>query len=486
MILNQLGNLFFMSFSGLPPKIIGCGDNNFDGLNDIEVCDKYEKIKKNINGSTCDPQLEYDFKSINVEFQYLCNDRIIMKNCISLEIIGVISGSLLGGLLSDKIGRRRIILFAITGSCIFGGLVSLTYGLIDFVIFRCGIGFFNGASLAVLPVYIIEMINKKDRLWIMNVITWAPTAVIFSILAYIAKDWRILAQMSSGLAIPGILLVWFVEESPRWLIQKKKIEKARQSLKNICKINYGKKINIDEVVDEVITSELIKQKESIIKNKKNYSFKHLYCTWKFTGYSITLILIFFTGSFSKYGIVYNMENVSGSPYMNVILIGLLRYFMNLSVAFCDVNFKNLGRRHIMITFILGITISAIIIGIFNILEKTSEYGLFIRILQISIVGFTSQFYVIGALCSAELFPTPIRNMANGQLQFFSRIGTVLSPYLFYLPYPYILLCLLTLLTATVFYFIIPETKGIPLPENMPPLKGDKKCNEELKKMIEVR
>ncbi|CEF69698.1 Solute carrier family 22 member 15 [Strongyloides ratti] len=467
----------------LPPKIVRCGDIEFDGLSEKEICNEYEKIKNNVNGSICDPEIEYEFKSVNVEFKYLCSDRIKMKNCISLEIVGVILGSLIGGLLSDKVGRKRIILFAITGSCVFGFLVSFTYGLTDFVIFRCVIGFFNGASLAVLPVYIIEMINKKDRLWILNVITWAPTAVIFSMLAFIAKDWRILARISSGLAIPALILVWFVEESPRWLIQQKKIEKSRESLKKICKINYGKKVNIDEVVDEAIKDELIKHKESIIKNKTSYSFKHLYSTLEFTGYSIALILIFFTGSFSKYGIVYNMENVSGSPYMNVILIGLLRYVMNLSVAFCDVKFKAIGRRHIMITFILGITISTIIIGILNNIGKSIEYGWLIRILQISVVGFTSQFYVVGALCSAELFPTPIRNMANAQLQFFSRIGTVVSPYLFYLPHPYISLCLLTLITATVFYFIIPETKGIPLPENMPSLKSDKENNEELKNMI---
>uniref|UniRef100_A0A0K0F1S3 Solute carrier family 22 member 15 (inferred by orthology to a human protein) n=1 Tax=Strongyloides venezuelensis TaxID=75913 RepID=A0A0K0F1S3_STRVS len=483
MIVNQLGNLFFMSFSGLPPKLLRCGDTSFDGLSDQEACIQYDNIIKNGNNTTCQPEMEYVFRSVNVEFNYLCNDRIKMKNSISIEIVGFIIGSLVGGFLSDRIGRRHVIFFGICGSCIFGLLVSFSQGLVDFIVFRCVIGFFNGISLAVLPVYIIEMINKKDRLWIMNVITWAPTAVIFSILAFIAKDWRILARLSSGLAIPAICLVWFVEESPRWLIQKNKVDRARESLRKICLINFGKTKNIDEIVDESITAELKKQRKSILQNNKSYTFKDLYSTWEFAGYSITLVLVYFTGSFAKYGIVYNMENVSGSPYLNLIFIGLSRYAMNLSVAACDIKFKSLGRRHIMITFILGMALSTIIIGVLRSLGMAADCRLLIRILQIGIVGFTSQFYLIGALCSSELFPTPIRNMGNGQLQFFSRIGTLLAPYLFYLPYPYVSLSILTLFTGAMFSYFIPETKGKPLPESMPTLRN--KNDQELKEMIKA-
>uniref|UniRef100_A0A0N4ZJY7 MFS domain-containing protein n=1 Tax=Parastrongyloides trichosuri TaxID=131310 RepID=A0A0N4ZJY7_PARTI len=456
-----------MTFSGLPPKIVSCGEKKFDNWNDKEICQFMDDPIKN---ETCTPSVKYDFKSINVDFKIYCKDKIHIKNAISIETVGIILGSIFGGIYSDRNGRRKAIMYGILGSSFFGFMCSLSYAFLHIVVYRSLIGFCNGITLAVLPVYMIEMIGKKDRVWIMNVITWAPTAVMFSIIAYFAQDWKTLARVSAFLALPALFLIWYVEESPRWLIQHKKVDEAFLSLKRICTINKKFEDN-EDIIRDALNEEMKRLDEQFSRNK-NYSFRHLYYTWDFVKYSLALIALFFTASFSKYGIVYNMEQVYGSPYLNVILIGLSRYVMNLTVAFCDKKFKNLGRKHILTSFILGIAVAASIIGTLISYKVEEYFSEMIRVLQISIVGFTSQFYVIGAICSAELFPTPIRNMANGQLQFFSRIGTVLSPYMFYLTVyddsaPYFVLLVLTFTTVISFYFFIPETKGKPLREGMP-------------------
>ena len=46
----------------------------------------------------------------------------------------------------------------------------------------------------------------------------------------------------------------------------------------------------------------------------------------------------------NYSLLYNMDKLSGSLYLNGIFMGLFRYSMNLSIAFLDLRFKRLGRK----------------------------------------------------------------------------------------------------------------------------------------------
>uniref|UniRef100_A0AC35UDA2 MFS domain-containing protein n=1 Tax=Rhabditophanes sp. KR3021 TaxID=114890 RepID=A0AC35UDA2_9BILA len=154
------------------------------------------------------------------------------------------------------------------------------------------------------------------------------------------------------------------------------------------------------------------------------------------------------------------------------LIAGSRYVLNLIIATADINFKWLGRRVILITFLSCITLSFLIIALFHIIGIIKNVEMLVRVLQIGIVCFTAQLYASGAVLSSELYPTAIRNMGYSVVQVSSRIGGILSAYLFYLSsigdsIPYLLLASLTFITTISFFFTIPETKGKPLNEKMP-------------------
>ena len=46
--------------------------------------------------------------------------------------------------------------------------------------------------------------------------------------AYFIRDWRYLHFATAGLIIPQLLLWWWVPESPRWLITRRKWRKFSQ------------------------------------------------------------------------------------------------------------------------------------------------------------------------------------------------------------------------------------------------------------------
>lgn len=60
-----------------------------------------------------------------------------------------------------------------------------------------------------------------------------------------------------------------------------------------------------------------------------------------------VINIFFhrvTTSVISYGLMFNFEKLAGSPFLNTIIIGSMRYGINIIVALIDIRFMWAGRR----------------------------------------------------------------------------------------------------------------------------------------------
>ncbi|VDM26829.1 unnamed protein product [Toxocara canis] len=67
--------------------------------------------------NACVPELEYQFLSANVEFDYLCGEGKTVKNSISIQMFGILMGTIIFGQLSDSFGRRTVCINFI--SCYF-------------------------------------------------------------------------------------------------------------------------------------------------------------------------------------------------------------------------------------------------------------------------------------------------------------------------------------------------------------------------------
>ncbi|KAF1758892.1 hypothetical protein GCK72_015352 [Caenorhabditis remanei] len=80
-----------------------------------------------------------------------------------------------------------------------------------------------------------------------------------------------------------------LEESPRWLVQKGKMDEARRLLVKIRKIDRLYSEEFEKDLDEVLRIEAEKHAKSN-KKKKKYTFIHLFCTWKMMAQTLTFIV----------------------------------------------------------------------------------------------------------------------------------------------------------------------------------------------------
>lgn len=163
------------------------------------------------------------------------------------------------------------------------------------------------------------------------------------------------------LSFPCLLSFSFVQESPRWLIQAGRIDDARRVLKKIMAVDGDHSEHSWSELEEMLANEQKKQEERT-KKRKNYDFRHLF--WNKYMASVTMImwLGMFSTSFTNYGFVFNIEKLSGSLYINALLMGSLRWVLNIVFGLADLKFKNLGRKQIHL--ISKLTISACVFSIF--------------------------------------------------------------------------------------------------------------------------
>uniref|UniRef100_A0A183BKY1 MFS domain-containing protein n=1 Tax=Globodera pallida TaxID=36090 RepID=A0A183BKY1_GLOPA len=152
-------------------------------------------------------------------------------------MVGVIFGSVLFGFLSDSYGRRKIMLIALILCILSMVATSFTNDLLSFTIVRFFVNFFNAGTIVILVVFTSEHYPKKHRFCLTNVINWSHNYVIFAIMAWAAGDWRTLQRVSAAFAIPCILILAFLSESPRFLVQCRRMADAKAAILRMHRID---------------------------------------------------------------------------------------------------------------------------------------------------------------------------------------------------------------------------------------------------------
>ncbi|QAY59340.1 MFS transporter [Microbacterium protaetiae] len=200
----------------------------------------------------------YDIFDINVSFVQTCVQ--LVPGCTPesalaslplptlLNLVGYVVGTLVLSPLSDRIGRRNMLLITmlITG---LGSLYTALAGdYVNFTISRIVTGIGIGADLAIVNTYIGEVSPKQSRakfttvifimsalgaffgIWLGLFLTTAPepwpAGLPFAL--GLETGWRWMYAIGAILAVIAIVLRFQLPESPRWLLQRGRIAEAEK------------------------------------------------------------------------------------------------------------------------------------------------------------------------------------------------------------------------------------------------------------------
>ncbi|TDB59794.1 sugar porter family MFS transporter [Arundinibacter roseus] len=195
---------------------------------------------------------------------------------VSIALIGTVIGALFGGLPADKYGRRNslfLVAMLYLVSAIGSALVSDWF---LFLIFRFIGGVGVGISSVVAPMYISEIAPPSRRgrlvaLFQFNIVL----GILVSYLSNYALEgigenaWRWMLGVEAFPAILFMASLFFIPESPRWLILKRgKIEEARAILSTTD----------EDEANTVVTAILNSHRESDSTTSFTDLFKPIYKT----------------------------------------------------------------------------------------------------------------------------------------------------------------------------------------------------------------
>ncbi|CAP35928.2 Protein CBG18487 [Caenorhabditis briggsae] len=453
----SMANVTLMVFAGATPTVIGCDNTT------ISDCHEFESFK---NASKCsNPVLEYQFESVQVEFNYICDKAKMVKNTITVQTFGIVVGAAIFGQISDSFGRRKTLIISSMGSALFNLIASYSSNLFYFALWRFFSGIFAGGVSVVQMVYLIENVPRYHRMWIQNTFTWSPNYIIFAYFAWLAQDWRTLLIVVSAASALSVLVLLLLEESPRWLVQKGKIEEARRLFIKIRKIDRLYSEDFEKDLDEVLRIEA--EKEEDAKMTKN---THLFICAAHGKCWDKQPLFCICSSMTMYALLFNMEKLSGSIYWNGAIIGATRWIINITVSLADYKLQWFGRK---MSVTLSTVITLICLSGIIVFMKT---GNVLSIGTNLIISMCAQLFLSKYLIVNELYPTAVRNLAMSAVSTMCRVGAMFSPQLFYLSdiaewIPYAVLIGFQFVDLLIFSLFIPETKGVHLENHLPSKHG---------------
>ena len=157
---------------------------------------------------------------------------------VSCALVGALLGAMGGGALADRFGRRRVII-ATAALFVAGALGTAVSSTVAWLIAgRIVVGIAIGVASFTTPLYISEVspVAIRGRLVSINQLALTCGIVVSYLVDYALVDIRGWRWMFGLAAVPAAVLcagMWWLPESPRWLVGQQATDRARAALRRI-------------------------------------------------------------------------------------------------------------------------------------------------------------------------------------------------------------------------------------------------------------
>jgi SP family arabinose:H+ symporter-like MFS transporter len=389
----------------------------------------------------------------------------------SSAIIGCIFGAMFAGWASDKLGRKRVLVYTAILFAVSAIGAAFPANLTQFAIFRFIGGLGIGAASMVSPLYITELAPAKIR---GKLVSYYQLAIVIGILVIffvntliqgsgdeswnVEYGWRYM--MASGV-LPAVLFLvalFFVPESPRWLAKE---GRQKEALGILSSINGAEKAG--EILREVMDT--LNEEQGTLRELFTGRFKKAI----FVG----IVLSVFSQVQGINAIMYYAPEIfkavgtgTDAAFQQTVIIGIINVlFTFVAIQWVDKQ----GRKSLLLFGGAGMGLSLIMVGLAFHFGWTG-YGL-LGFILLYIASFAASYGPVTWVVISEIFPIKMRGVAMSvatlALWIAVYVVTQMFPILLEQAGPAVTFWIFGAMSLLAFLFVlfqVPETKEKTLEE----------------------
>ena len=331
---------------------------------------------------------------------------------IAIVSLGAIFGALFGGPLSDKFGRKKIVLSSSLLFIISAIGLSLSNSVGELISWRALVGVAIGVSSATAPLYIAELAPRYMRGALVTLNQLAITigilgSYLIGLLFVESHSWRMMFVIAAIPAALQFIIMSFFPESPRYLTKERKFDEALKILKRFRGSEDDAKLEIAHI-EKMSQQRKAHWKELFGKRVGPALLAGVGLTVIQQVTGINTIIYYAPTIFQFAGYTSDHAALLATTWVGVV--NVLMTFVAIYLL------DKVGRKPLLQFGLGGMVVSLIVLGIgfhTDALPQGALGTIAIICLFVYIGSFAYSLGPGGWLINSEIYPLHIRGMAMG-------------------------------------------------------------------------
>lgn len=404
-------------------------------------------------------------QTVATEMNFVCSKEIYGSLTKMWFMVGMLVGSFVLGIMSDKFGRKPTYFICLLGNIASTSSLYWVPEVISLEAVRFISGVFIVGLYMIIFVISVEHVGSSKRTLVGVVLNILYTIgeILTGLVAYFVRDWRTLCLILSSVLWPTIFYWCVLVESPRWLILKKRYAEAEMIFRKAAYVNKV------ELPDDLFTPDEDNKDERVMARE---GFQKLFRSKILLVRSLIIFFNWSVISFVFFGLLMISNNLAGNLYVNTTVNAAVEIPAVLGVLFV---LDRWGRKPLYFASVVLAGVACLASGLINMFLSDNYQWISVSAAMVGKFGASAGFTII-YIFTTELFPTVVRNAGVGASSCAARIGSIVAPYTvdlgllissgpFGTAFPMILYGVLSLIAATL-ALLLPETLGKDLPETI--------------------
>ncbi|MFI9076268.1 sugar porter family MFS transporter [Streptomyces sioyaensis] len=334
----------------------------------------------------------------------------------SALLIGAAFGSLIGGRMSDALGRRNSLLWA--GAVFLGGAlaVALSPSVVAMTAARFVLGLAVGSASVITPLYLSEIApaHIRGRLVSFNSLMIVSGQLLAYLLNAVLAHWAAWRWMLGLAALPAVALLaglLFLPDTPRWYISQGRRDEAARVL--------GRTLPAEDVPAELAR---IDHARALEDDARRGAWQQLRTPWVRRLLLVGIGLAAVQQITGVNAVVYFAPKIlastglgTGASITATIAVGVISVVATaVGMSLID----RVGRRPMLLTGLAGMTVSLALLGASFHLPHSPAVSALVLGLMVLYMAFMQATLNTGVwLLLAEMFPLQVRGLAMGAAVF---------------------------------------------------------------------